>query len=132
MDGLVIKDETPTGGKIERIDYAISTDMSKRLAMKSESVKADEIRTYFIECERKLKESFNSPQVVNSQFAALIKSLEALDRVEQEQLRLKAQTEAQAATIFNHDNRLDVIEAKQDAKLLGCQYFAIMGHAKFA
>lgn len=59
----------------------------------------------------------------------MIKSLEALDRVEQEQLRLKAQTEAQAATIFSHDNRLDVIEAKQDAKLLGCQYFAIMGYA---
>lgn len=52
---LVIPDETPTGGKIERVDYAISTDMAKRLAMKSESAKAEEVRTYFIECEKQLK-----------------------------------------------------------------------------
>jgi len=75
---LAVGGETPTGGKIERTDYAISTDMAKRLAMKSESSKAEEVRTYFIDCEKQLKEKqSNLPTNYIEALQALIESEKA-------------------------------------------------------
>ena len=55
-------------------DYALTLDMSKKLCMVSASKKGDEIRDYFIECEKQLK----SKLVPQSYAQALLKAGEML------------------------------------------------------
>jgi phage anti-repressor protein len=50
---LVLNDETPTGGKIERIDYSVTIDFAKKLCMVSKSLKGEQARNYFIEIEKR-------------------------------------------------------------------------------
>jgi phage anti-repressor protein len=100
---LAIQGETPTGGKVERTDYVISTDMAKRLAMKSESSKAEEVRTYFIECEKKLKQQTSptqQPQILlpSTQAATVISDV------------------MQVAALFNVPTHLAQIESVNMAK----------------
>jgi len=50
------KSEKPQGGR-PPVDHAISLDMAKEVCMIQRTPKGKEARLYFIECERKLKES---------------------------------------------------------------------------
>lgn len=52
---LVIQNETPTGGQIERDDYRLTIDFAKKLCMVSKSPKGEQARNYFIEVERRYK-----------------------------------------------------------------------------
>lgn len=56
IDYFVIKfdAETPTGGKIERTDYKVSSEMAKMLCMTSKSPKAIEAHQYFLNTEKAL------------------------------------------------------------------------------
>lgn len=73
--GFVIK----TSGN-ETNDFYITTNFAKKLAMTVRTVKGEQVRSYFIECERLAKEGGNfkplSPREI------LLKSLEYLDRAE--------------------------------------------------
>lgn len=53
---LVIHDETPTGGRVERADFSLSIDFAKKLCMISKSPRGEEARDYFIEVEKRYKE----------------------------------------------------------------------------
>jgi phage anti-repressor protein len=118
---LVVNDETPTGGKVERTDYIISTDMAKRLAMKSESSKAEEVRTYFIECEKTLKSLSNiEPQLAlpspRSQAINVIKEcleLTALFNIPEHISQLEAVKQAQDETGFDATPMLRLAPAQQ-------------------
>lgn len=46
------------GNKIK--DYALSLDFAKRLSMMAKTEKGEEVRNYFIECEKKLKDKLPS------------------------------------------------------------------------
>lgn len=65
-------------------DFIITIDFAKRLAMMAKTQKGEEIRTYFIECEKQLKQSL--PQTY-------IESLLALVASEQEKERLALQVD---------------------------------------
>lgn len=71
---LVIHDETPTGGKLERTDYLLALDMAKRIAMKSNSSKSEEYRTYFLDCEKRLQNSNKLPTTYLEALEALVNS----------------------------------------------------------
>lgn len=53
---LVIKDETPTGGKVEREDYRLTAQFAKKLSMMSKSERGEQAREYFTTVEDKAKE----------------------------------------------------------------------------
>ena len=72
-------------------DFAISLDFAKRLAMMAKTQKGEEARTYFIECERQLKES-QLPSLPKSYSEALRELADKNDIVEKqnEQLLIQA------------------------------------------
>ena len=49
---LRIDAETPTGGKIEKVDYRLSVDFAKKLCMTSKTERGEQARNYFIEVEK--------------------------------------------------------------------------------
>lgn len=51
--------ETANGGHSTRTEYALTVDAAKELSMVEGNEKGKQARRYFIECERKLKESGN-------------------------------------------------------------------------
>ena len=53
---LTIDGETPTGGRIERTDYALTIPFAKKICMMSKTENGEKLRDYFIECERKWKD----------------------------------------------------------------------------
>lgn len=52
---FAINGETPTGGKIEREDYKLTSHFAKRLCMQGKSIKGELARQYFIGTETALK-----------------------------------------------------------------------------
>lgn len=67
-------------------DYILTIDFAKELCMLSKCAKGKEIRKYFIECEKKLKEVTRTPQTY-------LEALKALVASEEERQLLKEQTE---------------------------------------
>ena len=67
---LLIHEETPTGGKIERKDYALTIPFAKKICMLSRTERGEELRDYFIEVERCYREQlpnqldFSDPETV--------------------------------------------------------------------
>ena len=55
-----IVEQTPSGAK-HKIEYYITLDMAKQLAMVENNEKGMQVRTYFIECEKKLREVVQQP-----------------------------------------------------------------------
>lgn len=53
---FVFYDETPTGGKIQREDFKLSSPFAKKLAMVSGSERGEEAREYFLRTENALKD----------------------------------------------------------------------------
>ena len=62
QDFLTVLSKTPNGGRPSQ-EYFITLDMAKQLAMVENNEKGMQVRKYFIECEKKLKEQ-TAPQPV--------------------------------------------------------------------
>ena len=62
-DFLITLSKTPNGGRPSQ-EYFITLDMAKQLAMVENNEKGMQVRKYFIECEKKLKETVPQVQVV--------------------------------------------------------------------
>ena len=60
VDFLIILSKTPNGGRPSQ-EYYITLDMAKQLAMVENNEKGMQVRTYFIECEKKLREVVQQP-----------------------------------------------------------------------
>ena len=67
-DFIRVAQKCPTPGGMQTIiDYAITIDMAKELSMIQRTDKGKQARQYFIECEKKLRESNNKPQLTLEQ-----------------------------------------------------------------
>lgn len=122
---IVIHDETPTGGKIERCDYLLNLDMAKRIAMKSNSSKSEEYRTYFLECEKKLQKL--QPQLPTTYLEALLALVES---EQAKQLALDNLSKAEEKveklnTII--DNEFGYCSILRAAKFLGVSETVLIG-----
>ena len=99
---LVLNDETPTGGKIERIDYKLTIDFAKKLCMVSKTPKGEQARNYFIEVEKQFKKTDTSIQELSPQLQFLIS------------LEIKQKEQEMALTL--HNDRLEKLESIQAHK----------------
>ena len=72
-DWVVLDTMTTTekGGQVA-INFAISLDFAKHIAMMARTEKSHEYRNYFIQCERKLKEQSNTPMLSPLQKCGLV------------------------------------------------------------
>ena len=111
-----------TGGQFDSIEYLLTLDAGKHIAMMAGTEKAHEVRTYFIEFEKAHK---NQPvQVVHDpKTQALIQALVKIDSIEHEQAR-------QLTMIESVNGRLDDLSPAMTSQTLFTIYGRIAQVAK--
>lgn len=103
---LVIYDETPTGGKIQREDYKLTAHFAKKLSVKGNGAKAEAAREYFTRIEEKTKQDLIDRTQLSPQMQLMNMLVENMSRQELEQKR-------QAALLDQQSTRLGELEASQ-------------------
>lgn len=106
------------GGKFSAIEYHLTIDAGKHIAMLSGTAKGRMVREYFIECESKARAGALST-VKDPQIAAVILALTRVDAVEQEQKR-------QADELARIAENVAVLEARTQPEN---KHFTVMGYA---
>lgn len=109
-----VLDATAFGGKRKTIDYYLTIDMAKELAMVERSAKGKEARLYFIECERIAKQQMQSLSPAEL-ILAQAQQLVAIERSQRQLEQRQARTE----------QRLDQIETAAD-------HFTVIGWHRYA
>lgn len=74
------KVHTKGGGNQILDDYALTIDFAKRLAMMTRTAKGEEVRIYFIECEKRLNQPKSRLQLAREN-VALIEEIEEKDKL---------------------------------------------------
>jgi phage anti-repressor protein len=78
-----------SGAGQNRIDYWVTVDTAKMIAMMSATEKGDEVRRYFLECEKLAFRSNQMPPNINSSaMRAIAESMERLENTVKEQSHL--------------------------------------------
>lgn len=101
------------GGKFDSIDYFLTIEAGKNIAMLSGTAKGKQVRAYFIECERKLL-----APVVQSPAQMLLIMAQQFLAVEQEQQR-------QATELARIQETVAVIEARTQPEN---KHFTVLGY----
>lgn len=85
------------------VDFVLTLDFAKRLAMMAKTEKGEEVRKYFIECEKKAKEN-NKPMSMFDLMEYSLKHLRAQDEkinsIQQDVKELKASNISSEVTYF--------------------------------
>lgn len=100
------------------MEYHLTIEAGKHVAMLSGTAKGRMVREYFIECERQARSAL-APIVKDPQIAAAILALTRVDAVEQEQKR-------QAEELARIAENVAVIEARTHPEN---KHFTVMGYA---
>lgn len=87
------------GGDVKSVEYIVSIDIAKHLAMIEMTDKGHQVREYFIECEKNLKKHY-LPQT----YAEALMEL-ALAEKEKERLALENQTKQKTIDLLTHTNK---------------------------
>lgn len=109
------------GGKFDSVEYHMTIESGKHIAMMSATAKGKEVRNYFIECEKKATKPLTAatPPVRDPRTAALIDALVRQDALEQEQAR-------QATEMARISETVAVIEARTQPEN---KHFTVMGYS---
>jgi len=81
----VKSDRNPKGGRPAK-DYALTLDTAKKVAMAEQTEKGNEVRQYFLECEKKAKSAL-SITVPSSLATALRLAADQAEKIEQQDQR---------------------------------------------
>lgn len=100
------------------VEYHLTVEAAKNVAMLSGTAKGKEIRAYFIECERKALAP-SLPMVRDPRTAMMIETLIKFDQVEQEQAR-------QSMELAKLQENVAVIEARTQPEN---KHFTVMGYS---
>lgn len=100
---------------VKMTEYLFSLDMAKQIAMLTRTAKGKEIRLYFIQCEKQLKDL--KPALSN-----LSPQLQFLIKLEQEQNEIKATLDLQAEQLKSVEHKLSQTDCSNN-------YYAITGFA---
>lgn len=107
-------------GGHNRIDYAVSLDCAKHIAMMEQTERGRQVRAYFIDCERRLKDQASSAHALPGDY---IEALEALVVSEKEKKQLSlANAEMRPKAEF-----YDTVTASDDSTQLAiaCQVLGL-------
>lgn len=104
------------------IEYALTIQASKHVAMMSGTEKGFEVRDYFIECERKALSVSNGPDPL----ASLPAEQRALITLMLQNADIKATQEKQATDIARIEESVAVIEARSHPEN---RHFTVLGYA---
>lgn len=109
------------GGKFDSVEYHMTIESGKHIAMMSATAKGKEVRNYFIECEKKATKPLTAatPPVRDPRTAALIDALVRQDALEQEQAR-------QATEMARISETVAVIEARTQPEN---KHITVMGYS---
>ena len=105
------------GGKFDSVDYHLTIEAAKNIAMLSGTAKGKEVRAYFIECERKAKAPVM--QIKSPVMQMIVAQAMAFDRMEQEQQR-------QSNEIARIQESVAVIEARTQPEN---KHFTVLGYS---
>lgn len=93
---LLIDEETPTGGKIQREDYKLSAHFAKKLSVKGNSERAEDAREYFTRFEEKAKQDAIDLDSLDPETKMLNILVQNITKQALEQKRQKQEQERQA------------------------------------
>lgn len=102
------------------IEYIISIDLAKEISMLERNQKGKEIRKYFIECEKQLKQlsqpQFSLPQTYKEALLELVKAEEEKERLLIENKQQEETIEEQNIIIEGYDQCSKARRSKQELK----------------
>jgi phage anti-repressor protein len=110
---IVKNDYNPNGGKSSLIDYALSIDTSKEIAMLQRTEKGKQARQYFIECEKKVSKPRSIEEVMIQQLQGMIEAKKQIEEVRHHQTL--------------QDSKINLLEARTTTRP---DVFTVAGYAR--
>jgi anti-repressor protein len=112
-------DKNSTGGR-PAVEYALTVDAAKCIAMMSGGKRGDEVRNYFLAREQQainLERQAHLPQVKNPAHQLLIDTVVRLDEVEQRAIAAEQRALSAEAKIAHVDTKADLAKTTADLAL---------------